>query len=99
VTHADGCSQPRPTSKPVSPAWIRLTCRECGHVGIQEARPASNSTPTLAPASRPITSTGYRCRDHHDQPVNFRGKGCPRCPTRTRKSREASELSETEMEY
>lgn len=22
---------------------------------------------------------GYRCRDHHDQPVTWRGKGCTRC--------------------
>lgn len=23
--------------------------------------------------------TGYRCRDHHNQPVTWRGKGCTRC--------------------
>jgi hypothetical protein len=26
------------------------------------------------------TRTGYVCRDHHWQPVNHRGKGCPLCP-------------------
>ena len=98
LTHAGGCSRPRPTSKPVSPGWIRLTCPECGHVGSAAARRQAIA-PTLAPASRPITSTGYRCRDHHDQPVNFRGKGCPRCPTRKANKRKASEPSDyTEME-
>lgn|GEM_PF-1180728 len=98
LTHAGGCSRPRPTSKPVSPGWIRLTYPECGHVGSEAARQQA-TPPTLAPAPRPISSAGYRCRDHHDQPVNFRGKGCPSCPTRTRKSRKASEPSDyTEME-
>ena len=27
-----------------------------------------------------MTPTGYRCRDHHNQPVTFRGKGCQLCP-------------------
>jgi hypothetical protein len=93
MTHAAGCSRPRPNSRPVSPGWFRLTCPECGHVGSEAARRKA-PTPTLAP-----TSTGYRCRDHHEQPVNFRGKGRPRCPTRKRKSRKASEPSDyTEME-
>jgi hypothetical protein len=94
LTHAAECSRPRPTSKPVSPGWFRLTCPECGHVGSAVRAESWATAPTL----RPVTTTGYVCRDHHDQPVNFRGKGCTRCPTRTRKSRKASEPSDYEME-
>jgi len=30
-------------------------------------------TTNVEPQSR------YRCRDHPEQPVTFRGKGCPQC--------------------
>ena len=34
---------------------------------------------TDAPQQPTPAPSNYRCREHHDQPVNFRGKGCPRC--------------------
>jgi len=78
LTHASGCSRPRPTSKPVSPGWLRLRCPECAHVGsLAYVAPVAN--PTVEREPRPIRATGYRCRDHHDQPVTWRGKGCSRC--------------------
>jgi hypothetical protein len=43
--------------------------------------------------------SNYRCRDHPDEPVNFRGKGCRRCPTRKANKRTATEPSDDyEME-
>ena len=43
--------------------------------------------------------TGYVCRVHHDEPVNFRGRGCRRCPTRKANKRKATEPSDDyEME-
>jgi len=95
LTHATGCSKPPPDSRLVKPGWLRLKCPECAHVGSVAA-----IAPTLAPAPRPNTvAAAYVCRDHHEQPVNFRGKGCPRCPTRKANKRTASEPSDyTEME-
>jgi hypothetical protein len=34
-------------------------------------------------------SSGYRCAEHLDQPVNWRGKGCPLCPKGKPKTRKA----------
>ena len=78
MTHAPGCSKPPPDSKRVSPGWFRLTCPDCGHVGSEAAKQQAIA-PTLTPAPRPITSSGYVCRVHHDQPVTWRGTGCTRC--------------------
>jgi len=78
MTHASDCSRPQPNSKRVNPGWMRLTCPECGHIG-SEAAPAPVGNPTPEREPRPIAATGYRRRDHHDQPVTWRGKGCTRC--------------------
>jgi hypothetical protein len=47
MTHAGGCSRPRPTSKPVSPGWFRLTCPECGHVGSEAASNTAGTRPGI----------------------------------------------------
>ena len=43
------------------------------------------------PKQRAQVFTGYVCRDHHGQPVTFRGKGCKLCPKRKPKERTAIE--------
>jgi hypothetical protein len=43
-------------------------------------RKAHPMTATVDPPSR------YRCREHPEQPVTFRGKGCPRCTPITHRS-------------
>ena len=81
MTHGPGCSKPPPSRNLITPGWIRLKCPECRHVeNVSEA--AQDDANPLTPA------TGYRCRDHHDQPVTWRGKGCTRCDT-DRKRRKA----------
>lgn len=42
--------------------------------------------------------TGYVCRDHHNQPVTFRGKGCTLCPTRKTKRRKAPKPREDDWQ-
>ena len=91
MTHGAGCSQPPPASKHVKPGWLRLTCPECAHVGSAAyVAPVRNLTPE--PEPRPITATGYRCRVHHDEPVTWRGTGCPICARTKRKAPQRAEL-------
>jgi hypothetical protein len=62
-----------------------LRCPSCHYV---QPRPRGSSA-----------ATGYVCRDHHDQPVTWRGTGCTRCAADI-KRRKASKLSDyTESEY
>lgn len=65
------------------PDGIRAQCLTCGGWGTvpgheQTPRPRTRGTPepTTPP---PVLATGYRCRDHQEQPVTWRGKGCSQC--------------------
>jgi len=78
MTHGADCSRPPPDSKLVKPGWLRLKCPECAHVGsVAYVAPVANATPEREP--RPITTSNYRCPEHHDIEVNWRGRGCPIC--------------------
>jgi len=62
----------------------QLRCPACKYV---QPKPQASTQPT-----------GYVCRDHHDQPVTWRGTGCTRCAADL-KRRKAPELSDDyEME-
>ena len=90
LTHATGCSKPPPDSRLVKPGWLRLKCPECAHVGsVAYVAPDKKLPPEREP--RPIGS-GYRCRDHHDQPVTWRGKGCTKCTRAKRTATPRAEL-------
>jgi hypothetical protein len=45
------------------------------------------------------TRTGYVCRDHHNQPVNHRGKGCTLCPTPGTKKSKRRQATDTTEEW
>lgn len=55
---------------------------EADHLIVNRVAPLSGAE-SLASAevgNRGATNRGrYRCREHLDQPVSFRGKGCQRC--------------------
>ena len=51
------------------------------------------------PQTAQMPPSNYRCRVHPDQPVTWRGRGCPEC-TADQKRRKAPEPSDDyEMEY
>lgn len=71
-----------------------VTCRACGCV-TPAPSPAPSRTKTAADARPPLPAAAalgrYRCRDHHSQRVNWRGRGCRLCaqePRTTRRSRD-----------
>ena len=80
------------------PGGIKSGCPECQkYILIWDGPRPPDNTQTATPTARP--TTGHVCRDHHDQQVTFKGKGCPRCPTRKANKRKASQPSDyTEME-
>jgi hypothetical protein len=44
-------------------------------------------------------SSNYRCREHIDQPVNWRGKGCTRCAADLKPRKATQPSDDYEMEY
>jgi hypothetical protein len=95
VRHKPNCPRP-PLTAWVVPGGMKHGCSGCnGYFVIWDAPLAA---PVLVPR-RPVAA-GYVCRDHHSQPVNFRGKGCHLCPTRKTNKRKAFGRSDyTELEY
>ena len=84
MNHDEWCSRPSP--QPDREGILR--CPSCKYLA------------DVAPAPRVQVATGYVCRDHHTQPVTFRGKGCPQCPKRKPKQRKAIEpRDQTERQY
>lgn len=82
VAHLDGCS--------ADPAKVRhyighkgdpmAGCSECGRYSYGIA-------PTPEPAPVAATWSPYRCRSHHGQSVDRRGRGCPECQRERRPRR------------
>jgi len=104
--HRGACSRPAPATWPI-PGGARTVCPECGRFTItwvsdlRTPEVSLEATPDVidpAPVAPPVSA--YRCREHPGEPVNWRGKGCTRCPKgNTRKTRKAKRLSGyTEME-
>ena len=80
MTHGPGCTRPDPWRDRFKTGWVRLKCPECKHVAnVAEVAQVRAVPPVREPVV--ITATGYRCRDHHDEPVTWRGTGCTRCAT------------------
>ena len=100
--HRGTCSRPASVTWPI-PGAVRTSCPECGKyviAWVSDLRtPEVIDPPPVAPPVAPPVSA-YRCREHPGEPVNWRGKGCTRCPKgNTRKTRKAKRLSGyTEME-
>ena len=100
--HRSTCSGPPSVTWPI-PGAVRTSCPECGKYTIawvSDLRtPEVIDPPPVGPPVAPPVSA-YRCREHPGEPVNWRGKGCTRCPKgNTRKTRKAKRLSGyTEME-
>jgi hypothetical protein len=55
--------------------------RACGECGRYVVNPDKAAVTTRAEpgAERLQPLSPYRCREHHDQPVTAKGKGCPAC--------------------
>lgn len=53
-----------------------ISCRSCGRAWPD---PGQSDGGTPHPSSTPRPSTGWVCRDHPDQPVDPKGRGCPVC--------------------
>ena len=71
--------------EPVTDPEGFLCCPACGWVQSK-------------PQTAPTAASNYRCRVHHDQPVSWRGRGCPTCAA-DQKRRKAPEPSDDyEME-
>lgn len=96
--HWPGCVEPGTQRRRNSIGVVWVTCRGCGAYwqdpdGWRDVPPtvAENRTPeVVAPPS-----SGYRCAEHLDEAVSWRGKGCRLCP-KTRKATEPRD--QTEME-
>ena len=55
--------------------WKCLNCRPA-----KAAEPTSVADLFTVPAVSPHQGSPYRCREHHDVPVDRNGRGCPECP-------------------
>lgn len=85
-------TNPRPTDTPAE-ALARKLLKPLGValvalvalVGFASCngRPATSTTPApppvTAPAAAPVAPSNYRCGNHPDQRVTWRGTGCPHC--------------------
>jgi len=99
--HWPGCVDPGTQRRLNSIGVVWVTCRGCGAYwqgadGWRDVPPtaAENRTPVeiVAPPS-----SGYRCREHLDQPVTPRGRGCPTCAAlKRRKATMPSDYTEGE---
>ena len=95
MTHSPGCTRPDPWRDRFKPGWIRLKCPECQHIAnVTEAALFNQDN---AKALTPTPTSGYRCREHHDQEVTPKGRGCVLCSKTKRKAPEPSD--DYEMEY
>ena len=52
----------------------------------------------VQPTPKANTATGYVCRDHHDQPVTWRGTGCTRCAADLKRRKATVPSDDYEME-
>jgi len=95
IRHRPTCTRPAPRSWPVA-GGIKSVCDGCNGYFVVWDSPLIE-----APAAQPAAvAAAYVCRDHHSQPVTFRGKGCKLCPTRKAKPRKATEpRDQTERQY
>lgn len=66
---------------------LMARCNDCGAIKVLEAaaRPEPELEPVVAAEPPKVLLSRYRCREHLDQEVNWRGKGCPRCDHPRRK--------------
>ena len=90
MTHSPGCSAPQPQrDRGIKPGWIRLKCRECGHV-------ANVPTQVEPITPKPAPTSNYRCRIHHDIEVSWKKTNCPRCAADL-KRRKAPKYADEEL--
>jgi hypothetical protein len=79
---------------------MKTVCHGCDKYAIVWDAPpevARLGSPDPAPVAPPVSP--YRCREHLDQVVSWRGTGCRLCPKRKPKIRKASRSSDNETEY
>lgn len=80
--HRPGCDGARLIQEP----WagdIKITCTECGDFLVLflrrgKAEAAEQQAAEKSP-SRPGPVSRWRCREHPEQPVSWRGTGCAAC--------------------
>ena len=88
IHHRASCSRPPETTWPIPDGGTKHGCPECDKYAITWDEPLEKVITQPEMTRRPVAA-GYVCRDHHSQPVNFRGKGCKLCPTRKTNKRKA----------
>lgn len=74
---------PRPEA--IRDASHQLRCPSCKYI---QPKPRGSSK-----------ATGYVCRDHHDQPVTWRGTGCTQCAADLKRRKATVPSDYTESEY
>jgi len=50
------------------------------------------------PQTAPMSASNYRCRVHHDEPVSWRGRGCPACAADLKRRKATVPSGDYEME-
>ena len=76
MTHDVWCSQP-------SPQPDREGLLKC---------PTCHFLADVAPGPRVMPASNYRCREHPDQPVSWKGRNCPACAAATLKTAAAKRV-------
>ncbi|SER79936.1 hypothetical protein SAMN05216199_1257 [Pedococcus cremeus] len=78
-------------------------CAKCAKAGIQAQSEAQAADTAETEAAKPQTATStahrYRCREHHDQVVTWKGKGCQPCTRAARTPRRRSNNSTDFLEF
>jgi len=72
------------TPEPMTDPAGQLRCPACKYV---QPKPQASTQPT-----------GYVCRDHHDQPVTWRGTGCQQCAAERKRPKATVPSDDYEME-
>lgn len=78
-------------------------CAKCAQSGVQAKSEAQDSADDEANAAERAAAAAakhrYRCREHHDQIVTWKGKGCQPCTSNARKPRRAAETDTDFLEF
>lgn len=88
AVHRPGCPQ-KGVQRHRNDAGVKwATCRSCSASWSEPEPDRRPAVPDVIEHGAPAVATivsDYRCREHPEQPVNARGKGCPQCERERRR--------------